>query len=82
MTLTLLQREAMKLPKAQRLKLASALLESAPAPGPAPSFEEIERRADEALSGKVKMISASESKARINRLMARIKQDRQTRRIQ
>ena len=79
MTLALLKQEALKLPKAQRLKLASALFESAPAPRPVPSFEEIERRAEEALSGKVKMISASESKARIGRLMAKIKRDRQAR---
>jgi len=44
-----------------------------------PLFEEIERRADEALSGKIKMISAVESKARIDRLMAKIKRDRQAR---
>ena len=79
MTLSLLKREAMKLPKSQRLKLASMLLESAPSPRPVPSFDEIERRADEALSGKVKMISASESKARIDLLMAKIKRDRQAR---
>jgi hypothetical protein len=79
MTLALLKREALKLPKAQRIKLAGALLESAPAPRPAPSLEEIERRAEEALSGKVKMISAHESKARIDRLMAKIKRERQVR---
>lgn len=79
MTLALLKQQALKLPKAQRLKLASALLESAPAPKSTTSFDEIERRADEALSGKVKMISASESKVRIDRLMAKIKQDRQAR---
>jgi len=79
MTLSLLKREAMKLPKAQRLKLASALFESAPAQRRNPSFDEIERRTDEALSGKVKMISAAESKARIDRLMAKIKRDRQVR---
>jgi len=79
MTLALLKREALKLPTAQRLKLASVLFESAPAPRSAPSFEEIERRADEALSGKIKMISAVESKARIDRLMAKIKRDRQAR---
>jgi len=79
MSLTQLKREALKLPKAQRLKLASLLFESAPAHRPAPSDEEIERRADEALSGKVKMISAQDSKARIDRLMSKIKRDRQLR---
>jgi hypothetical protein len=78
-SITQLKREALKLPKAQRLKLAGLLLESAPAPRPAPSVEEIERRADEALSGKVKMISAQESKDRIDRLMSKIKRERQLR---
>jgi hypothetical protein len=79
MSLTLLKREALKLPKAQRLKLASVLLDSVPAERFVPSYEEIERRADEALSGKVKMVSANESKARIDRLMSKIKRDRQAR---
>ena len=79
MTLALVKREALKLPKSQRLKLAGVLLESAPAQRAVPSFEEIERRADEALSGKVKMISAHESKARIRRLMSKIKRNRQER---
>ncbi len=82
MTLALLKKEALKLPKAQRLSLAGALLESAPAPRSIPSYDEIEERAEEALSGKVKMISAEESSARIERLMAKIKADRQRRRIQ
>ncbi len=79
MSITQLKREALKLPKAQRLKLASLLFESAPAPRPVPSGAEIERRAEEALSGKVKMISAQESKARIDRLMSKIKRERQLR---
>jgi hypothetical protein len=78
-SITQLKREALKLPKSQRLKLASLLFESAPAPRFAPSDEEIERRAEDALSGKVKMIPAHEAKARIDRLMAKIKRDRQLR---
>jgi hypothetical protein len=46
---------------------------------PVPSYDETERRADEALSGKVKMLSAAESKVRIDRLMSKIKRDRQAR---
>ena len=79
MSLTLLKREALKLPKAQRLKLASVLLDSVPTERTVPSYDEIERRADEALSGKVKMVSALESKVRIDRLISKIKRDRQTR---
>jgi hypothetical protein len=79
MRLTLLKREALKLPKAQRLKLASVLLESVPAERAVASYDEIERRADEALSGKVKMVSAAESKARTDRLMSKIKRERQAR---
>jgi hypothetical protein len=79
MSLTLLKREALKLPKAQRLKLASALLDSVPAERTTPSYDEIELRADEALSGKVKMVSSLESKARIDRLMSKIKRGRQAR---
>jgi len=79
MSLTLLKREALKLPEAQRLKLASALFDSVPMERPVPSYEEIERRADEALSGKVKMISAVDSRTRVDRLMSKIKRDRQVR---
>jgi putative addiction module component (TIGR02574 family) len=60
MSLTLLKREALKLPKAQRLKLASALLDSVPAERPADeellTLEELDRRAVELKSGKVKGI--------------------------
>jgi hypothetical protein len=52
--ITQIKREALKLPKSQRLKLASLFFESAPAPLFAPSDEEIERRAEDAFSGKVK----------------------------
>jgi hypothetical protein len=71
MSLTLLKREALKLPKAQRLKLASVLLDSVPAERPVSSYDEIERRAEEALSGKMKMVSAAESKVRIDRLISK-----------
>ncbi len=79
MSLTLLKREALKLPKAQRLKLASVLLDSVPTERAVPSYDEVERRADEVLSGKVKMVSAAESKVRIDRLMSKIERGRQAR---
>ncbi len=62
-----------KLTKAQKMKLAGDLLkESFPGLRPAPTYDEIERRADEILSGKVRAISAEASKARIDGLMARM----------
>jgi len=62
MSLTLLKREALKLPKAQRLKLASVLLDSVPVALPVDegllTMAELDRRADELKSGKVKGIPA------------------------
>jgi putative addiction module component (TIGR02574 family) len=83
MSLTLLKREALKLPKAQRLKLASVLLESVPAERASDeeplTLTELDRRADELKSGKVKGIPADVVKNRIDRLMSKIKRDRQAR---
>jgi putative addiction module component (TIGR02574 family) len=62
MSLTLLKREALKLPKAQRLKLASVLFDSVPAERAIDeeplTIAELDRRADELKSGKVKGIPA------------------------
>jgi putative addiction module component (TIGR02574 family) len=62
MSLTLLKREALKLPKAQRLKLASVLLDSVPSERVIDeeplTIAELDRRADEMKSGKVKGIPA------------------------
>ena len=62
MSLTLLNREALKLPKAQRLKLASVLLDSVPAERTMVeeplTMAELDRRSDELKSGKVKGIPA------------------------
>jgi putative addiction module component (TIGR02574 family) len=62
MSLTVLKREALKLPKAQRLRLASVLLDSVPAEragGEEPlTMAELDRRSDELKSGKVKGIPA------------------------
>jgi len=63
MSLTLLKQEALKLPKAQRLKLASALLESVPTELTSDerplTIAELDRRSNELKSGKVKGIPAS-----------------------
>ena len=58
MSLTLLKQEALKLPKAQRLKLASVLLDSVPADEEPLTIAELDRRSDEMKSGKVKGIPA------------------------
>jgi len=83
MTLAAIKKMTSRLSKAQKLKLAGDLLEeSLPVPLKGASFEEIEDRAEEVLSGKVKTITGAESKARIDRLMVDIKRKRQTRRTQ
>ena len=71
MSLTLLKREALKLPKAQRLKLASVLLDSVPAERAIDeeplTIAELDRRADEMKSGKVKGIPAEIVHAAVRR---------------
>ena len=80
MTLAAIKKMTSRLTKAQKVRLAGDLLkESLPALRAVPSYEEIERRADEVLSGKVKALTPVESKARIDRLMSKIKRDRQVR---
>ncbi len=59
MSLTLLKREALKLPKAQRLRLASVLLDSVPSDEESLTMAELDRRADEMKSGKVKGIASA-----------------------
>jgi hypothetical protein len=83
MTLTAIKKMTSRLTPAQKVKLAGDLLkESLPKVRRVPSYEEIERRADEVLSGNVKTISGAESKTRIDRLMSKIKRDRQARSAQ
>ena len=60
MTLTALKKEVLQLPLAQRVRLANAVFESLPSHRKALSLEEMEKRAEEALSGSVKMISAEQ----------------------
>ena len=55
-----LKKEVLRLPQAQRVKLANALFESLPSAREPLSFAEREKRAGEALSGSVKMIGADE----------------------
>jgi len=60
MTLAALKKEVLQLSVAQRVRLANAVFESLPTEREALSFVEMEKRADEALSGSVKMIAADE----------------------
>jgi putative addiction module component (TIGR02574 family) len=69
MTLATLKKAALRLPANQRVKLANALVESIPPHREAVTFEELERRADEVISGKVKAISSEEFDVGIDRLM-------------
>jgi hypothetical protein len=85
MTLTALKKEVLQLPTAQRIKLANAVFESLPPAREALSFAERERRAEEALSGSVKMISADEFYEGARKLVDKIARQRpkgQTRSIQ
>jgi putative addiction module component (TIGR02574 family) len=54
-TLAAVKKLAMKLPSRQRLQLADTLYDSLPSREPTP-IDELERRADEVISGKVKPI--------------------------
>ncbi len=60
MTLAAVKKLAIKLPLRQRLKLAEAIYQSVPSPNKSVGLAELERRADEVLSGKVKAIDADE----------------------
>ncbi len=58
MTLAALKKEVLRLPVNQRLKLADAVYKSLPSAPEPLTFEQLEKRADEALSGSVEMIPA------------------------
>jgi len=60
MTLAAVKKLAIQLPLRQRMKLADTLLESIPPMREPVTLAELERRADEVLSGKVKGISGEE----------------------
>lgn len=59
MTLAAVKKLAIKLPLAERLKLADAMWESIPPMREPVTLAELERRADEVESGKVKAIPGS-----------------------
>ena len=58
MTLAAVKKLAIKLPPAQRMKLANTLFESIPPMREPVTLAELERRADEVEAGTVKTISA------------------------
>ncbi|MCE0521782.1 MAG: addiction module protein [Methylacidiphilales bacterium] len=76
MTLTALKKEVLRLPVAQRIKLANAVFESLPSHRKALSFEELDKRADEALSGSVKMISAEQFDRETEELLNKLARQR------
>ena len=76
MTLTALKKEVLQLPVAQRIKLANAVFESLPSPRKALSLEELEKRADEALSGSAKMISAEQFDRETEELLNKLARQR------
>ena len=80
-----LKKEVLQLPQAERVKLANALFESLPPARKALDFVEMEKRADEALSGSVKMIGSDDFHRGARNLIdkiARQRVKRQTRSVQ
>ena len=73
MTLTAVKKMAFQLPEIQRVKLASALLDSIPPHREPVTLEELERRAEEVESGKVKPVSSEKFDAHIARLRKSIR---------
>jgi hypothetical protein len=76
MTLAALKKEVLQLSTAQRIKLANAVFESLPSARDPLSFAERERRAEEALSGAVEMVDATEFYAGARKLVEKIAQQR------
>jgi len=76
MTLAALKKEVLRLPLEQRLKLADAVYESVPSAPKPLSFEEREKRAEEALSGSVKMYDADEVFTDARKLVEKIARQR------
>ena len=70
MTLAALKKVALDLPEGQRVKLANTLFASLPPHREALSFTEMERRADDCLSGSAEMIPANEFHAGVRDLIA------------
>ena len=76
MTLAALKKEVLRLPLAQRIKLADALYESLPSVREPLTFEVLEKRAEEALSGSVKMYDAEEVFSDARKLVQKIARQR------
>jgi hypothetical protein len=68
-TLAAVKKLAIQLPLKERLKLADALYESAPVLPGSIGLAELERRADEVLSGKVKALDADAVLADLDQLI-------------
>ncbi len=74
MTLAAVKKLAFKLPRKQRLKLADAIYDDAvPVLPGSVGLAELERRADEVLSGKVKAVSWEEFEVTLDKLKKSIK---------
>ncbi len=73
MTLTAVKKLAIKLPLKQRIQLANALYETVPPMREPSSIAELERRADEVISGKVKAVSWSEFQSDLDEMRKSIK---------
>ncbi len=78
MTLTAVKKLAIKLPLKQRLKLADALYDSAPVLPRSVGLAELERRADEVISGKVKAVTWDEFQRDLDEMRKSIKPARAT----
>ena len=68
MTLTAVKKLAFQLPPAEQMKLASALLDRIPPHRSPVTLAELERRAEEVESGKVKPVPSDKFDAHIARL--------------
>jgi hypothetical protein len=80
MTLAAVKKLAIKLPLRQRMKLADTLLESIPPMRAPVTLEELERRADEVLSGKAKTVSYRTFAADLRKMKKSIGQRRSAQR--
>ena len=76
MTLATLKKEVLRLPQSQRVKLVNVLFESLPPARENLTFAERERRAEEALSGSVKMVAADEFHDGARKLVDKIARER------
>jgi putative addiction module component (TIGR02574 family) len=72
-TLAAVKKLAIKLPLRQRIQLANALYESVPVLPGSVGIAELERRADEVLSGKVKVIPWDEVERDLKEMRESIK---------